>query len=172
MASSNAYVPKEQYGLDEAAVDAYKYVTGLFKDDSVAPLEGPAGSTAPSYTGSIETDPSIWDNVMATIAGVAENQYKTNDDSLDVLMDKMEGGITGEYDYNVYAKKIKGLNKRLKKAKLPLEVDLISQNNFEDLLSMHSWDLIKCDVGYEDLDPSEALMDYYSYNQSYEQWRK
>ena len=46
-----------------------------FKDDSVAPLEGPAGSTAPSYTGSIEAEPSIWDRTMATIAGVAGNNY-------------------------------------------------------------------------------------------------
>jgi cell division septum initiation protein DivIVA len=94
------------------------------KDDSVAPLQGPAGSTAPSYTGSISTDPSIWDRTMATIAGAAEMPFPANDavvtddnfidlvhsqlprlteqgsaDSLNILMDKMAGGMNTEVDY-------------------------------------------------------------------------
>jgi len=106
-----------QYGLDEAVVDAYKYVSNLFKDDSVAPLQGPVGSTAPSYQGEIQVkEPSIWNNVMETIAGVAANNYSdavenpvvepfveapiidTGPD-LTTLMQKMSGGIDGEVDY-------------------------------------------------------------------------
>lgn len=106
-----------QYGLDEAVVDAYKYVSNLFKDDSVAPLQGPVGSTAPSYQGEIQVkEPSIWNSVMETIAGVAANNYSdavenpvvqpvveapiidTGPD-LTTLMQKMSGGIDGEVDY-------------------------------------------------------------------------
>ena len=106
-----------QYGLDEAVVDAYKYVSNLFKDDSVAPLQGPAGSTAPSYQGEIQVkEPSIWNSVMETIAGVAANNYSDTVENpvvqpvveapiidtgpdLTTLMQKMSGGIDGEVDY-------------------------------------------------------------------------
>ena len=106
-----------QYGLDEAVVDAYKYVSNLFKDDSVAPLQGPVGSTAPSYQGEIQVkEPSIWNSVMETIAGVAGNSYSSSANpvvnptngvmpayeagpDLTNLMQKMSGGIDGEVDY-------------------------------------------------------------------------
>ena len=72
--------------------------------------------------------------------------------------------IAGEYGYNKYAKKIEDLNRRIKKAKLPLEVELIPQGTFEDLLHLHAWDLITCENGYEDLDPSDAFEDQFNYN--------
>jgi len=50
---------------------------------------------------------------------------------------------------------------------LPLEVEIIPQGTFEDLLHLHAWDLITCENGYEDLDPSDAFVDQYNYNLSY-----
>ena len=77
------------------------------------------------------------------------------------------GFIAGEYNYEKYAKKINDLNRRIKKAKLPLEVELIPHGTFEDLLHLHAWDLITCENGYEDLDPSDAFIDMEAYNYSY-----
>ena len=79
--------------------------------------------------------------------------------------------IAGEYGYEKYASKIEKANKKLKKAGIPLSVDLVSKNHFEQLLSVHAWDLIECENGYEHLDPSDALADYHSWNQSFQKWR-
>jgi len=79
--------------------------------------------------------------------------------------------IAGEYGYEKYASKIEKANKKLKKAGIPLSVDLVSKNDFEQLLSVHAWDLIECENGYEHLDPSDALADYHSWNQSFQKWR-
>ena len=77
------------------------------------------------------------------------------------------GFIAGEYQYDKYVKKIKDLNRRIQKAKVPLTVEIVSQGTFEELLHMHPWDLITCEAGYEDCDPSEEVADYMSYNRSY-----
>ena len=117
-------------GYDDTLMDKIGYgvdaVKNLFGINTVTapPLQGPAGSTAPSYTGSIETDPSIWDDVMATIAGAAEMPFPANDavvtddnfidlvhsqlprlteqgsaDSLNILMEKMAGGLSTDYNF-------------------------------------------------------------------------
>ena len=75
--------------------------------------------------------------------------------------------VAGEFQYGRYAKKINDLNRRIKKAKIPLKVDLISQSHFEDLLHLHAWDLISCETGYEDLDPTEEVADFMAYNNSF-----
>ena len=75
--------------------------------------------------------------------------------------------IAGEYGYEKYANQINDLNRRIKKAKLPLEVELIPQGTFEELLYVQPWDLVSCDTGYEDLDPSESYIDLEQYNRSY-----
>jgi hypothetical protein len=75
--------------------------------------------------------------------------------------------IAGEYQYDKYAKKITDLNRRIKKAKLPLKVDLIAQGTFEDLLSVHPWELIECEVGYEECDPSDSFIEMLDHNYSY-----
>jgi hypothetical protein len=68
--------------------------------------------------------------------------------------------IAGEYQYVKYAKNINDLNKRIKKANIPLEVELVPQGSFEDLLSYMPSDLISClDPKYAHLDPSDALVD-------------
>ena len=68
--------------------------------------------------------------------------------------------ISGEYQYDRYSKKIKDLNRRLEKAKIPLEVELVAQCSFEDLLSYTASDLINClKPEYADLDPSDAIVD-------------
>jgi len=65
--SSSPVIP-EQYGLDEAASDAYQYVTDLFNSDD----------SAQAVADSVATEPSIWTSVMETIAGVAGNNFKPN----------------------------------------------------------------------------------------------
>ena len=75
--------------------------------------------------------------------------------------------IAGEYQYDRYAKKINDMNRRLKKAQMPLKVTLIPQCSFEELLSVHAWDLIECEPGYESCDPSESLIDNWNYNNSF-----
>jgi hypothetical protein len=75
--------------------------------------------------------------------------------------------IAGEFQYDKYAKKIKDLNRRLKKAKMPLEVSLIPQCSFEDLMTLEPSDLIECQVGYEDLDPSDAFNSMNDWNNSF-----
>jgi len=77
------------------------------------------------------------------------------------------GFISGEYQYARYAKKIDDLNRRIQKSKVPLEVELVPQGTFEELLHMHPWDLITCLPGYEDCDPSEEVADFMTYNQSF-----
>ena len=76
--------------------------------------------------------------------------------------------VAGEFQYDRYAKKINDLNRRVKNAKLPLQVELISQGSFEQLLHILPSELISCEVGYEDLDPSEALdLDTLAWNNSF-----
>ena len=75
--------------------------------------------------------------------------------------------IAGEFQYDRYANKIKDINRRLKKAKMPLTVELIEQCNFEQLLSVHAWDLIECDPEYQHLDPYMDYADEQSWNLSY-----
>ena len=75
--------------------------------------------------------------------------------------------IAGEFQYDKYANKIKDLNRRLDKAQMPLTVELIEQCNFEQLLSVHAWDLITCDPEYEHLDPYMDYADEQSWNLSY-----
>ena len=75
--------------------------------------------------------------------------------------------IAGEYQYDKYAKKITDLNRRVEKAKLPLKVELIAQGTFEDLLHVHPWELIECEVGYEDCDPSDSFEEMAQYNNTY-----
>ena len=58
--SSSPVIPK-QYGLDEAASDAYQYVTDLFNSDD----------SAQAVADSVATEPSIWTSVMETIANTA-----------------------------------------------------------------------------------------------------
>ena len=77
------------------------------------------------------------------------------------------GFIAGEYQYKKYAKKIEDLNRRIQKAKVPLTVELVPQGTFEELLHMHPWDLISCEAGYEECDPSEEVADFMSYNNSF-----
>ena len=71
--------------------------------------------------------------------------------------------ISGEIQYDKYSESIQDLNKKLKKKDIPLTVLLVSQNSFDDLLTLHAFELIECDPGYEDLDPSEA----YNWNESF-----
>ena len=85
-------------------------------------------------------------------------------DKVDDLNSKF---ICGEIQYDKYAKQIKELNELCKKNSIPLSVDLVSQGNFESLLSANAWDLIECDNGYEHLDPTEAYSDLSSWNQSF-----
>ena len=117
------YGPKYNWSVGDYASAGLDAIKNIFKDDSVAPLQGPAGSTASSYTGSIETDPSIWDRTMATIAGASEMPFPANDavvtddnfidlvhsqlprlteqgsvDSLNILMEKMAGGLSTDYN--------------------------------------------------------------------------
>jgi len=66
--SSNPVIPK-QYGLDEAASDAYQYITDLFSGDE---------PSAEKVAASVAEEPSIWTSVMETIAGVAGNNFKPN----------------------------------------------------------------------------------------------
>ena len=75
--------------------------------------------------------------------------------------------ICGEIQYDAYSKGIKSLNEQCKKAEIPLKVDLISQCDFDILLSMHAWDLITCDPGYEHLDPTDSAIEMLGYNNSY-----
>ena len=76
--------------------------------------------------------------------------------------------IAGEYQYDKYAKRIKDVNRRLKKAKIPLEVALIPQGSFEEILEYMPSDLITClDVRYCDLDPSDEAIDIESWNRSF-----
>ena len=81
------------------------------------------------------------------------------------------GFIAGEYHYDKYSKKIKDLNRRLKKAQMPLSVDLIEQCTFEDLLTISANELIQCEYGYESLnpDPEDSMNDLemLHYNQSF-----
>ena len=73
----------------------------------------------------------------------------------------------GEFQYDKYANKIKDVNRRLEKAKMPLKVGLIEQCNMEELLYAFPWDLIECQVGYEYLDPREGYEELHHYNQSF-----
>ena len=57
--------------------------------------------------------------------------------------------VSGEFQYDKYANKIKEVNRRLEKAKMPLKVNLIEQCNMEQLLYLFAWDLIECQKGYE-----------------------
>ena len=75
--------------------------------------------------------------------------------------------ICGEIQYDKYAKQIKELNELCKKNDIPLNVDLVSQGDFESLLSANAWDLIECDNGYEYLDPTDEYSDVSSWNQSF-----
>ena len=75
--------------------------------------------------------------------------------------------IVGEIQYDKYSKKIKDVNRRLEKAQMPLRVNLIEQCSFDELLHVDPWDLIECDEGYEELDPSMEYADYKSWNGSY-----
>ena len=54
-------IPK-QYGLDEAVVDGYKYITNLFSGDE---------PSAKEVAASVAKEPSIWNSVMEVIAGTA-----------------------------------------------------------------------------------------------------
>ena len=87
------------------------------------------------------------------------------------LIDKVEkvnsGFIAGEYHYDKYAKKIKDLNRRLKKAEMPLSVELLEQCSFEDLLTVSPNELITCDSGYESLNPDPEDNEMYYYNRSF-----
>ena len=75
--------------------------------------------------------------------------------------------ICGEIQYDAYSKKIKSLNEQCKKAEIPLKVELVSQCDFDTLLSMHAWDLIICDPGYEHLDPTDSAIEMLGWNNSY-----
>jgi len=123
-----------------------------------------------------------WYNGGAKYGNTKQTHLWTRDDKLQgektfvhtawmQLVDKVDeintSFVAGEIQYDKYAKKITDLNRRVKKAKLPLEVRLIPQGTFEELLYIHAWDLISCEVGYEDCDPAEELADYEAYNQSY-----
>tara|TARA_R110000803_G_scaffold6903_1_gene22272 strand:- start:63 stop:1103 length:1041 start_codon:yes stop_codon:yes gene_type:complete len=54
-------IPK-QYGLDEAVIDSYKYITNLFSGDE---------PSAEEVAASVTEEPSIWNSVMEVIAGTA-----------------------------------------------------------------------------------------------------
>jgi hypothetical protein len=54
-------IPK-QYGLDEAVIDSYKYITNLFSGDE---------PSAKEVAASVAKEPSIWNSVMEVIAGSA-----------------------------------------------------------------------------------------------------
>ena len=75
--------------------------------------------------------------------------------------------ISGEYQYDRYKKKIDDLNRRLENAKIPLEVELIAQCSFEEILHMTASQMICCKPGYEHLDPTEEIEDYLAYNASF-----
>ena len=75
--------------------------------------------------------------------------------------------ISGEYQYDRYNKKLTDINRRLKNAKIPLEVEIIAQASFEDILHTTASEMISCEHGYEHLDPTEEVEDYLSYNKSF-----
>ena len=75
--------------------------------------------------------------------------------------------IAGEFQYERYANKIKDLNRKLKRAKMPLIVELVEQCDFDQLLHLHAWDLITCEDGWEHLDPYMDYADEQSWNESY-----
>ena len=79
----------EQYGLDEAVIDGYKYITNLFSDDE---------PSAEEVAASVAKEPSIWNSVMEVIAGSAgmgfpgdnglyspENSIYNNDSGMTML---------------------------------------------------------------------------------------
>jgi hypothetical protein len=81
--NNNNYVPKEKTGIDEVIKYLYaggkEFVSNLFDDPSEnTPLEGPAGSTAPSYTGSIDTGESQLGKINAALSGTSPgwNDYR------------------------------------------------------------------------------------------------
>tara|TARA_R110002020_G_scaffold349986_1_gene563422 strand:+ start:689 stop:1615 length:927 start_codon:yes stop_codon:yes gene_type:complete len=84
-------------------------------------------------------------------------------------VDKVNSGfIAGEYNYKKYANKIKDINRRLKKAEMPLSVELLEECGFEELLIISPNELINCVPGYESLNPSpedDTELDFY--NQSF-----
>ena len=61
-APAETYVPEPQYGLDEAVIDGYKYITNLFSGGE---------PSAEEVANSVDKEPSIWNSVMETIAGSA-----------------------------------------------------------------------------------------------------
>ena len=102
-------------------------------------------------------------------SGIAERNVITN--AWIQLIEKVQkindGFVMGEYQYPKYANKIKDLNRRLENAKMPLSVQMVSQGNFEEILHLEPSDFIVCETGYEDCDPTDALLDYEMYNKSY-----
>ena len=75
--------------------------------------------------------------------------------------------IAGEFQYDTYANKIKDVNRRLEKANMPLQVNLLEQCSFEDLLHTFPWDLIECTAGYEAHDPTDSYIEMHDYNYGY-----
>ena len=61
-APAETYVPEPQYGLDEAVIDGYKYITNLFSGGE---------PSAEEVANSVDKEPSIWNSVMEVIAGSA-----------------------------------------------------------------------------------------------------
>ena len=50
---------------------------------------------------------------------------------------------------------------------MPLQVNLLEQCSFEDLLHTFPWDLIECKAGYEAHDPTDSYIEMHDYNYGY-----
>ena len=107
-------------------------------------------------------------NRQPAITSSEDNLIATAWGELIEKVDSINGEfISGEYQYDRYNKKLTDLNRRLKNAKIPLEVEIIAQCSFEQILHMTASEMICCDSGYEHLDPSEEVEDFLGYNRSF-----
>jgi len=109
---SDNYSPAPQYGLDEAAVDAYDFITsgntGNANAGFVQAVAPPATTTG--YAGNIQINPFALDMSASEMAyqdaianqmaqPVVETPVMDTGPDLTTLMEKMSGGIDGEVEY-------------------------------------------------------------------------